>query len=78
MKSFDGYDFSQVGFPERYGAQDFVFHGQTGRGKTHLAITVSGQLWRPAAACGSSRRPSWSCSWRRRSGRAAWTGTWRT
>ncbi len=51
-KSFDGYDFSQVGFPEGYGAedlkslefieraQDFVFHGQTGRGKTHLAIAV--------------------------------------
>src|SRR5699024_12193511 len=47
-----GYDFSQVAFPEGYGpgdlmslafvdsAQDFVFHGQTGRGKTHLAIAV--------------------------------------
>lgn len=52
MKSFDGYDFSQVAFPDGYGvedlkglsfvdaAQDFVFHGQTGRGKTHLAIAV--------------------------------------
>lgn len=52
VKSFDGYDFSQVSFPEGYGAdelmslafvdaaQDFVFHGQTGRGKTHLAIAV--------------------------------------
>ena len=52
VKSFDGYDFSQVAFPEGYGpdslkslafvdaAQDFVFHGQTGRGKTHLAIAV--------------------------------------
>lgn len=52
MKSFEGYDFSQVGFPEGYSkedlvslafvdaAQDFVFHGQTGRGKTHLAIAV--------------------------------------
>ena len=49
VKSFDGYDFSQVAFPDGYGvddlkslsfvdaAQDFVFHGQTGRGKTHLA-----------------------------------------
>ena len=52
IKSFDDYDFSQVAFPEGYGpadlmslgfvdeAQDFVFHGQTGRGKTHLAIAV--------------------------------------
>lgn len=52
VKSFAGYDFSQVGFPEGYGAddimalafiesaQDFVFHGQTGRGKTHLAIAI--------------------------------------
>jgi DNA replication protein DnaC len=52
IKSFDGYDFSQVSFPDGYGeadlmslafvdaAQDFVFHGQTGRGKTHLAIAV--------------------------------------
>lgn len=52
LKSFDGYDFSQVSFPGGCGrddlmslefiehAQDFVFHGQTGRGKTHLAIAV--------------------------------------
>lgn len=52
VKTFDGYDFSQVAFPDGYGpddirglgfverAQDFVFHGQTGRGKTHLAIAI--------------------------------------
>lgn len=52
VKSFEGYDFSQVAFPDGHGvddlkslsfveaAQDFVFHGQTGRGKTHLAIAV--------------------------------------
>ena len=52
MKSFEGYDFSQVAMPEGYSvedlkslgfvdaAQDFVFHGQTGRGKTHLAIAI--------------------------------------
>lgn len=52
IKSFDGYDFSQVVFPQDYSsddlmslafldtAQDFVFYGQTGRGKTHLAIAV--------------------------------------
>lgn len=52
LKSFERYDFSQVSLPEGYGrddlvsldfiehAQDFVFHGQTGRGKTHLAIAV--------------------------------------
>ena len=51
-KSLDGYDFSQVSFPDGYGeadlrslafidaCQDFVFHGKTGRGKTHLAIAV--------------------------------------
>lgn len=52
VKSFEGYDFSQVCFPDGYTrddmmglgfvdeAQDFVFHGQTGRGKTHLAIAI--------------------------------------
>lgn len=52
VKSMEGFDFSQVAFPEGYGAddlrglgfidacQDFVFHGKTGRGKTHLAIAV--------------------------------------
>ena len=52
VKSFSGYDFSQVSFPDGYTsddlmslefvgkAQDFVFHGRTGRGKTHLAIAV--------------------------------------
>ena len=52
VKSFEGYDFSQVAFPDGYGAddlmslgfvdaaQDFVLHGQTGRGKTHPAIAV--------------------------------------
>lgn len=52
IKSMDGFDFAQVAFPEGYGTddlrslafidacQDFVFHGKTGRGKTHLAIAV--------------------------------------
>lgn len=52
VKSFDGYDFSQVSFPEGYGAdelmslafvdaaQDFVFYGGCGRGKTHLSIAI--------------------------------------
>lgn len=52
IKSFDDYDFSQVVFPQGYSsddlmslafldtAQDFVFYGQTGRGKTHLAIAI--------------------------------------
>ena len=52
VKSFAGYDFSKVEFPENYSkedlvglefvdaAQDFVFHGPTGRGKTHLAIAI--------------------------------------
>ena len=52
IKSFSDYDFSQVALPEGYAvedlkslafvdsAQDFVFHGQTGRGKTHLAIAM--------------------------------------
>lgn len=52
IKSFEGYDFTHVSFPEGYGpeelmelgfvddAQDFVFYGQTGRGKTHLAIAI--------------------------------------
>lgn len=51
-KSFEGYDFSRVRFPDGYGrdelaslsfvdrAEDFVFLGPTGRGKTHLATAV--------------------------------------
>lgn len=51
-KSFDDYDFGQVSFPEGYDVEDlrslgfisacegFVFHGKTGRGKTHLATAV--------------------------------------
>lgn len=51
-KSFEGYDFSQVTFPDGYGpadlmslafvgrAEDFVFLGPTGRGKSHLATAV--------------------------------------
>ncbi|MEE1372747.1 MAG: ATP-binding protein, partial [Parolsenella sp.] len=46
------YDWSQVGLPDGYtreelaslefldAAQDFVLYGQTGRGKTHLAIAI--------------------------------------
>lgn len=52
VKSFEGHDFTQAAFPASYGAnhpkslsfveaaRDFTFHGQTGRGKTHLAIAV--------------------------------------
>lgn len=52
VKSFEAFDYSQVSFPEDFSsadleslafvdaAQDFVFHGKTGRGKTHLAIAV--------------------------------------
>ena len=52
MKSTDGFDFTDVVMPEGYGrnemlgldfiknAQDFVFYGKTGRGKTHLAIAL--------------------------------------
>lgn len=52
VKTFEGYDFSQVALPDGYtvedleslefiaAAQDFVFHGQTGRGKTHLSIAI--------------------------------------
>ncbi len=50
VKSLDGYDFSNVRLPDGYAldglldldfvprAQDLVFYGKTGRGKTHLAI----------------------------------------
>lgn len=62
LKSLEGYDFAQVGFPQGYdetqlrtlsfidAAQDFVFYGQTGRGKTHLAIALG------AAAVESGKR----------------------
>lgn len=52
LKSIEDFDFSCVGFPEGYTkehlralgfideSQDFVFHGQTGRGKTHLSEAI--------------------------------------
>ena len=52
LKSVEGYDFSDVALPDGHTAddmlslewvrlaQDYVFHGQTGRGKTHLAIAL--------------------------------------
>lgn len=52
LKSVEDFDFSEVSFPEGYtagdlmslgfieGAQDFVFYGGCGRGKTHLSIAV--------------------------------------
>lgn len=52
MKSIDSFDFSDVKLPEGHTvedmralewvsrAEDYVFYGQTGRGKTHLAIAI--------------------------------------
>lgn len=52
LKSIDDFDFSNISFPEGYTkehlqalefideAQDFVFYGQTGRGKTHLSEAI--------------------------------------
>lgn len=52
VKSIDDFDFAEVVMPEGYSreemanlgfverAQDFVFYGKTGRGKTHLAIAI--------------------------------------
>lgn len=52
LKSVDDFDFSHLHFPEDYSkddmlslefvkhAQDFVFYGKTGRGKTHLMIAL--------------------------------------
>lgn len=52
VKSMESFDFTDVAFPEGYTkddlsglgfverAQDFVFFGKTGRGKTHLAVAV--------------------------------------
>lgn len=52
MKSIEDFDFAEVVMPEGYSkeemaglgfverAQDFVFYGKTGRGKTHLAIAI--------------------------------------
>lgn len=51
-KSFDGFDFSNVSFPDGWGeaemrslefvgaAEDLVFHGPTGRGKSHCATAL--------------------------------------
>lgn len=52
VKSVDDFDFSEVSLPDGYGvddllslgfvdaAQDFVFYGGCGRGKTHLSIAL--------------------------------------
>lgn len=52
LKSLEDFDFEELAMPEGYGkeemtglgfvesAQDFVFYGKTGRGKTHLAIAL--------------------------------------
>lgn len=52
VKTLDGYDFTNVKLPDGYTrqellsldfadkAQDLVFHGKTGRGKTHLATAL--------------------------------------
>ena len=52
MKTLDGYDYTHVRLPDGYirdqltslefldHAQDLVFYGRTGRGKTHLAIAL--------------------------------------
>lgn len=52
IESLNGCDFSEAALPEGYtvdalrplefmdAARDFVFHGQAGRGKTHLAIAI--------------------------------------
>lgn len=73
-KFFEGYDFSLVAFPDGYSeadlrslefvaaAQDFVFHGQTDRGKMHLAIAVGTACVAIGGPCASSR-PS-SSRWR--------------
>ena len=57
LKSFDGYDWSNIRFPDGYGrgaltelgflehAGDLVFYGDVGTGKTHLACALA------AAAC---------------------------
>ena len=36
IKTFEGYDYSQISFPEGYSKDDL----ETGRGKTHLAIAI--------------------------------------
>lgn len=75
VKSFEGYDFSEVGMPDGYteddlkslsfvdAAQDFVFYGQTGRGKTHLAIAIGNAWSRPARRFASTRPPSSRWRW---------------
>ena len=47
MKTLDGYDYTHVRLPDGYTrlefldhAQDLVFYGRTGRGKTHLATAL--------------------------------------
>lgn len=72
LKSFSDFDFSEVSMPDGYtvddmrslgfieSAQDFVFYGGCGRGKTHLSIALGGSSRRSAATrCATSRRRRW-------------------
>ena len=86
-KAVEGFDWSNVRFPDGWGrddmlsldfvgrAEDLVFHGPTGRGKTHVA-TALGIGGRPGAGCpcASSRRPRWCSSSGRRSATDRSTG----
>lgn len=77
VKGLDGYDFTNVRLPDGYmldellglgfipRAQDLVFYGKTGRGKTHLAIGLGMKAIDMGWACGSIRPPSSSSSWAR-------------
>lgn len=89
-KAGEGLDWSHVRLPEGWGceeilsldfvgrAEDLVFHGPTGRGKTHVATALGVE----ATLCGIPVRfhqpPRSSSGSARRSGRGPWTGWWRT
>ena len=82
-KAVDGFDWSNVRFPEGWGreemlsldfvgrAEDLVFHGPTGRGKTHVATALGIEATRRGMPCGSSRRRRWCSSSARPSARGA-------
>ena len=89
-KAVEGFDWSNVRFPEGWGreempslgfvgrAEDLVFRGPTGRGKTHVATALGIEATRRGLPCASTRRRRSSCSSARPSARGRSTGCWRT
>ena len=88
LKDFDTYDFSvlpQLSKPKvlELSRCEWIEHkhncclvGSHGTGKTHIAVALARRRVVRVCGCSSSRRRSWSASWRRRKSSTPWTDSW--